>query len=211
MIVAATRALHENATRERSRPFSRDGAVIRIHPYGSVRAIHAISCIRTPANLPFPEGWCMKWQQALIVHFVDITPVRTGGSLAVTQGIVVAVYGLDLVEAGPAIYVILALGVARVDKVIAVASVHLVVAFAGDDLIVAAATSEVVTPVATPEAVVPAAALEAVLPVATREAVVCVGPDKRIVAAGAGEDLRQGFVCGVERSYHHCHHREQDV
>jgi len=37
-------------------PFPRDGAVLRSHPYGSAGAIYAVSCIRTPANLPFPEG-----------------------------------------------------------------------------------------------------------------------------------------------------------
>src|SRR5215211_4854752 len=103
------------------------------------------------------------------------------GSLAVTQGIVVAVYGLDLVVTGPAIYVIHTVGVARVDKVVAVASIHLVVAFAGEDLVVAAAT---------PEVVVAAVALEVVGP---------GGPQKRIVAGGAGEDLRQGLVPGEER------------
>jgi hypothetical protein len=73
---------------------------------------------------------------------LDVTPLRAGGSLTVMQSLVGAVYGLDLVEASPAIYVILPLGVARVDKVFA--SVHLVVAFAGEDLVVAPATPEVV-------------------------------------------------------------------
>src|SRR5215211_4351964 len=100
---------------------------------------------------------------------LDVTPVRAEGSLAVTQGLVVAVYDLNLVEASSAIYVIHALGVARVDTVVAVASVHLVVAVAGDDLVVA---------VATPEAVVAAVAFEAVLPAASREAVLPVGPTR---------------------------------
>jgi hypothetical protein len=65
------------------------------------------------------------------------------------------VYGLDLVEAGPAIYVIHAVGVARVDTVATGASVHLVVAFAGDDLVV---------PAAAPEAVAAAVAFEAIVP-----------------------------------------------
>jgi hypothetical protein len=46
---------------------------------------------------------------------VPVVPVVLRGprALAVTQGLVVAVYGLELVEARPAIYVILAVGVAR--------------------------------------------------------------------------------------------------
>src|SRR5215208_1053036 len=118
---------------------------------------------------------------------LDVTQARTEGSLAVTQGIVVAVYGLDLVEAGPAIYVIHALGVARVDTVVAVA---------GDDLVVAAATPEAVGPAAALEVVLPAAAPEAVVPGALVEVVVPDGPHEGIVAAGAGEDVRQGFVSG---------------
>ena len=139
------------------------------------------------AEFHFHEGGCMRWQQALIALW-DV--INAEGSLAVTQGIVVAVYGLDLVVTGPAIYVIHTVGVARVDKVVTVAGVHLVVAFAGEDLVVTAAT---------PEVVVAAAALEAVLPVATREVVGPGGPQKRIVAGGAGEDLRQGLVPGEER------------
>ena len=49
---------------------------------------------------------------------LDVAPVRARGSLAVMQGLVGVVYGLDLVEAGPAIYVIHPLGVARVNKVL---------------------------------------------------------------------------------------------
>ena len=80
------------------------------------------------AEFHFHEGGCMRWQQALIALW-DV--INAEGSLAVTQGIVVAVYGLDLVVTGPAIYVIHTVGVARVDKVVTVAGVHLVVAFAG--------------------------------------------------------------------------------
>ena len=99
---------------------------------------------------------------------LDVTPARAEGSLAVTQGIVVAVYGLDLVVTGPAIYVIHTVGVARVDKVVAVASIHLVVAFAGEDLVVAAATPEVVVAAVALEVVLPAPAPEAVGPAETR-------------------------------------------
>jgi hypothetical protein len=102
---------------------------------------------------------------------LDVTPARAEGSLAVTQGLVVSVYSLDLVEAWPAIYVIHPI------EVVAVASVHLVVAIAGDDLVVAAAT---------PEAVVATVAFEAVGPGAALETVVTVGPEERIVTAGAG-------------------------
>src|SRR5215204_7506592 len=77
-------------------------------------------------------------------------PAQGRGSLAVTQGIVVAVYGLHLVEASPAIYVILALGVACEDNVVAGTSVHLVVAFAGEDLVVTTATPEAVLAAETP-------------------------------------------------------------
>src|ERR671921_462377 len=83
---------------------------------------------------------------------LDVTPARAEGSLAVTQGLVVAVNGLDLVEARPAIYVVPPVCVARVDKVVAVASIHLVVAFARDDLVV---------PLAAPEAVLAALAFQA--------------------------------------------------
>src|SRR5829696_1889187 len=98
---------------------------------------------------------------------LDVAPVRARGSLAVMQGLVGTVYGLDLVEASSAIYIILPVGVAGVDKVFASATIHLVVVFAGEDLVVAAAALE---------AIISAAALEAVLPVATREAVGPVGP-----------------------------------
>jgi hypothetical protein len=47
------------------------------------------------------------------------------------------VHVLDLVEAGPAIYDIYAVGVTHVDTVGSVASMHLIVAFARPDLIVA--------------------------------------------------------------------------
>jgi len=87
------------------------------------------------------------------------------------------VYGLDLVVARPAIYVIDAPRIARVDKVVAGAAVHLIVAFAREDL-VASAPSE--------------------------EAVVAVGPNDPVVAGGAG-DLRrvQGAVVGEQRGGHH--------
>ena len=68
-------------------------------------------------------------------------------------------YSLDLIEAGPAIYVILAVGVARVDKVVGRASLHIVVAFAGEDLVVAAAAFDRVVPAASFEAVVSVEAL----------------------------------------------------
>src|SRR5829696_3008090 len=140
------------------------------------------------------EGGCMKWREALTVRF-DVPPVRAEGSLAVTQGDVVAVYGLHLVETGAAIYVIHPVGVACVDKVVPVASVHLVVAVAGDDLVVPATAPdavvttvalEVVLPGAAVEAVGLAATLEAVLPAATGEAVSPVSPDEPILAGGAG-------------------------
>jgi hypothetical protein len=108
----------------------------------------------------------MKWWEDLTAR-LDVTLARAEGSLAVSLGPVVTVYGLDLVEASPAIYVIHPVGVARLDKVVARASVHLV-AFAGDDLVVTTAAFDLVVPAASVEAVVP------------------VGPYERIVAAGAG-------------------------
>ena len=60
----------------------------------------------------FHGGGCMKWREALTVR-IDVTPVRAEVSLAVTQGHVVAVYGLDLVEAWSAIYEIHPVGIAR--------------------------------------------------------------------------------------------------
>jgi hypothetical protein len=149
-----------------------------------------MSYIRTPANLHFPEGKYTHWRQALTAR-LDVTPARAEGSLAVTQGLVVAVNGLDHVEAGPAIYVIHPVGLACIAKVVAVAGVHFVVAFTGDDLVVTSATSEavvaavaleVVLPEAAPEAVGPAATLEAVLPFATVEAVGPIGSHERILA-----------------------------
>ncbi len=129
-----------------------------------------------------------------------MTLARADCPLAVTQGHVVAVYGLDLVEAGSAIYEVHPVGVARVDKVVAVAGVHLVVTCAGDDLVVASAAPETVVAAVAFEEVLPAAALEAIGPAASLEAVVTVGPDELILAGGAREDLRQGFVPGKERS-----------
>ena len=79
------------------------------------------------------------WKQSARL---DVTPARAEGSLAVTQTLVEAVYGLDLVEASPAIYEIHPLGVAGVDKVVAAAGIHLVVAIAGDDFVVTATTPE---------------------------------------------------------------------
>src|SRR5829696_6256652 len=114
----------------------------------------------------------MKWREALTVRF-DVPPVRAEGSLAVTQGHVVAVYGLHLVETGPAIYKIHPVGVACVDKVVPVAGVHLVVPVAGDDLVV---------PATAPDAVVTTVALEVVLPGATVEAVGPIGSHEPILA-----------------------------
>src|SRR5215216_4478746 len=142
---------------------------------------------------------------------LDVTPARAEGSLAVTQGLVVAVNGLDLVKSGSAIYVVHPVGVARVDKVVAVASIHLVVAVARDDLVVALAAPQAVVVAVALEVVGPTATLEAVLTGATLQAVLPVGPQERIVACGAGQDLRQGLVGSEERSDHHYHHREQDV
>jgi hypothetical protein len=130
------------------------------------------------------------------------TCARLEGSLAVSLGLGPTVYGLDLVETRPAIYVIHPFGAARVDTVVSSARVHLVAAFAGDDLVVAAVALE---------AILPAVALETVGPTATLEAVLPVGPHERIVARGAGEDLGQRFLPNEERSCHHYHHREQDV
>jgi hypothetical protein len=72
----------------------------------------------------------MNWRRSLTTR-LDVTPAGNEGTLAVSQDLVVAVYGLDLVEATTAIYVIHPVGVARVDTVATGASVHLVVAFAG--------------------------------------------------------------------------------
>jgi hypothetical protein len=55
----------------------------------------------------------MKWREALTARF-DVTQARAEGSLAIAQRLIVAVYGLDLVATRPAIYVIHAMGVARV-------------------------------------------------------------------------------------------------
>jgi hypothetical protein len=149
-----------------------------------------------------------------------VTPARADCLLAVTQGHVVAVYGLDLVEAWSAIYEIHPLGVARVDEVVTVAGVHLVVTCAGDDLVVALAAPEAVVAAVALEDVLPAAALEAVGPIATLEAILSgasveavgrVGPEKCILACGAREDLRQGILPGEESSVHYCHHRKQRV
>jgi hypothetical protein len=163
-----------------------------------------------------------------------IRRLRAWGSLAVSLSLVVAVYGLDYVEALPAIYVIHALGVTRVDTIVAWASVYLVVAFAGDDRVIVAAAYDLIVPPATIEAVVvaapvdvivPTAALEAIVPIApvqvvvtaatfeavvpttTLEAVVGVGPEESIVAVGADDDLRHSFVPGKDQSDHHYDHR----
>ena len=66
----------------------------------------------------FHEGECMKWCKDLSGP-LDLTLARTKGSLAVALSPVIAVYGLDLVEASPTIYVIHPVCVARVDKVVA--------------------------------------------------------------------------------------------
>ena len=139
------------------------------------------------------------------------TCARLEGSLAVSLGLVPTVYGLDLVETRPAIYVIHPFGAARVDTVVSSAGVHLVAAFAGEDLVVAAVALEAILSAVALESVCPSATLEAVLPGATLEAVLPVGPHERIVASGAGVDLRQRFLPDEERSGHHYHHREQDV
>ena len=92
------------------------------------------------------------------------TCARAEGSLAVSLGLVPTVYGLDLVETRPAIYVIHPFGAARVDTVVSSASVHLVAAFAGDDLVVAAVALEAILPAVALETVGPTATLEAVSP-----------------------------------------------
>jgi hypothetical protein len=130
------------------------------------------------------------------------------------------VYGLDLVEAWAAIYVIHIVCVADEDTVGSGSGVHLIVTFAGVDLVVSPATPEVIIPTVTLEAVGPTVALEVVSPVATfeaihpfapLEAVVPVGPEERIVVVGAGEDFRQDFLPGQEPPNHHYNYREQDV
>ena len=86
--------------------------------------------------------------EALTAH-LDVTPPRAEGPLAVAQGPVLSVYGLNLVEAWPTTYVIVSVSVARVDKVAAAAGAHHVVTFAGDDLVVAAAALDRIAPAAT--------------------------------------------------------------
>ena len=103
---------------------------------------------------------------------LDLTLARTKGSLAVALGPVVAVYGLDLVEASAANYVIHPVCVAGVDEVVARASVHHVVAFAGEDLVVAAPALDRVVAAATVEVVIPSATLELVVRVAPYEGIV---------------------------------------
>jgi hypothetical protein len=125
---------------------------------------------------------------------LDVTLARAQGSLTVALGPVVAVYGLDLVEASSAIYVIHPVCVAGVDKVVARAGEYVVVAFSGDDLVVAGAAFDLVIPAATREEVVPAITFDLVIPTSTLEAVVHVGPEERILASGTGEDLRKGLV-----------------
>src|SRR5215216_3787281 len=44
--------------------------------------------------------WGIRWREAPTWR-LDVTPARTERSLAVSQGLVVAVYSLDLVEAPP--------------------------------------------------------------------------------------------------------------
>src|SRR5215216_4533752 len=177
-------------------------------PFYRIRLLTALwrvlrSCRRTPAPGPRESAWRWMWVDEVAggrkTVPLEVTPVRARGSLTVMQALVGAVYGLHLVEASPAIYVILPVGVARVDKVGASPGVHLVVAFAGDDLVVAAATPEVVVAAVALEVVLPAAAPEAVGPAETHEVVGPGGPQKRIVAGGAGEDLRQGLVPSEER------------
>jgi hypothetical protein len=128
----------------------------------------------------FHEGECMRrgWYPN---RPLDLTLARTKGSLAVAQGPVVAVYGLDLVEASSAIYIIHPVCVAGVDEVVARASVHLVVALAGGDLVVAASALDLV-PTTSLEAVVPASAFDLVVASAPVETVVLVGSEERIVA-----------------------------
>src|SRR5918992_1156712 len=126
---------------------------------------------REVPRIPFHRRWVhVKWREALTAR-LDVTLARAEGSLAVSQGLVVAVYGLNLVEAPPAIYEIHAVFIARVDTVVARAGADLVVTCAGEDF------------------VVPFATLEAVVAAATLEAVVPGGPDELIAAAGACEDL----------------------
>jgi hypothetical protein len=130
------------------------------------------------------------------------------------------VYGLHLVEAGAAIYVVHIVRVADEDTVGSRSSVHLIVTFAGVDLVVSPATPEVIIATITFETVGPTVALEVVSPVATfeaidpgapLEAVVPVGPEERIVVVGAGEDFRQDCLPGQEPPDHHYYYREQDV
>src|SRR5918999_5182152 len=110
---------------------------------------------REVPRIPFPRRWVhVKWREALTAR-LDVTLARAEGSLAVSQGLVVAVYGLNLVEAPPAIYEIHAVLVARVDTVVARAGADLVVTCAGEDFVVPFATLELIVAAATLEAVVP--------------------------------------------------------
>src|SRR5687768_12810041 len=127
----------------------------------------------------------MKWWEALTAC-LDVTLARAQGSLAVAPGPVVAVYGLHLVEASPAIYEIHPVCVACIDKVVTRPSVHLVVAFAGEDFVITAAAFDLVVPAASLEAVVATVAFDLVVASASIEAVVSVDSEESIVAAGAG-------------------------
>src|SRR5215212_7877988 len=111
----------------------------------------------------------------------DVALARTESSLAVTQGDVVAMYGLHLVEAASAIYVIPAGSVARVDKVVACAGVDLVGAFVGVDSVVAAAAFDCVVPDASVEVVILGATLQVVVPFESAESIVLGGASESIV------------------------------
>src|ERR671910_153475 len=104
----------------------------------------------------------MKWREGPTTPFV-FNPPRAHGSLPVASGPVLSVYGPDLVEAWPATYVIVSVGVARVDNVVAGASEHKVVTFAGDDLVVALAALDRIVPAATVDLVTGGASPEAIL------------------------------------------------
>jgi hypothetical protein len=68
-----TRTLHEKGVRL-DLPTRR--SVPRSHLYGLAGTIHVISCIRTPANLPFPEAGRMKWREVLTAR-LNVTLARS--------------------------------------------------------------------------------------------------------------------------------------
>jgi hypothetical protein len=122
----------------------------------------------------------------------DVTPAGAEGPLAITQGHIITVYGLYLIESSSTVDIVEAGGIAGIDKVIPRTSVYLISAFSGVDPIGAFAPVDNIVTTQGIETIIPGPPFKVVVALCAREI---------IIATGADEVCSKGYPAGQDQ--HH--------